>query len=116
MRVYRRDISKKLPFKNEFFDKVFCVCVLEHLPSFMRRCLMREINRVLKPGGIAGLTFDYDATRNTPGLDKGIRYSFREKLINDIIAPSKLKIYGNAKLVDDCPKHLFAGSLFLSKL
>ena len=115
MRLFGRDASRKLPFRNNFFDKIFCICVLEHLTPFVRRKLMQEINRVLKPGGIVGLTFDYDADRNTPHLDKGIRYSLRKRLINDIIDPSSLEIYGNARLVDDCSSQFFLGSLFLTK-
>lgn len=49
MKVYRRNIAKRFPFKENFFDKIFCVCVLEHLPSSVRRNVMQEINRVLKP-------------------------------------------------------------------
>ncbi|MBN3038235.1 MAG: class I SAM-dependent methyltransferase [Candidatus Omnitrophica bacterium] len=115
MRIYRRDIATRLPFKNNYFDKVFCICVLEHLPSSVRRNLMKETNRVLKPGGLAAFTFDYDASRKSPGLDRGIRYSFQQRLLNDVIRPSGMEIYGNAQLVDDFPEHLFAGSLFLSK-
>jgi len=115
MKHVRRDISKRLPFKKNFFDKVFCVCVLEHLSSSTRRHVMREIKRVLKPGGMAALTLDYDAGRNTPGLDRGIRYSFRRRLMKDIITPSGLKIYGNTRLVDDCASDFFLGTLFLVK-
>jgi SAM-dependent methyltransferase len=44
---------------DEFFDRVFCISVLEHIPY--RRNLvagMREIARVLKPGGLALITVD----------------------------------------------------------
>lgn len=42
--------AEKLPFKNNFFNIVTCFDVLEHVknPSVM----LKEINRVLKPGGI----------------------------------------------------------------
>ena len=76
---------------------------------------MREIKRVLKPGGLVGLTFDYDSKRDTPGLDKGIRYSLKDRLTGDIIGPSGLAVYGNEKLTDDCPGDFFLGSLFLTK-
>ncbi|MEA3489286.1 MAG: class I SAM-dependent methyltransferase [Candidatus Omnitrophota bacterium] len=115
MKLYRKDISKKLPFKDGFFDKIFSICVLEHLPSCLRRTMMREINRVLKPGGIAGFTFDYDINRNTPGLDKGIRYALDGRLAADILEPSSLEVYGNNRLVDDCLPETFLGTLFLRK-
>ncbi|MDO8340715.1 MAG: class I SAM-dependent methyltransferase, partial [Candidatus Woesebacteria bacterium] len=42
--------AEKLPFKSNFFDIVTCFDVVEHVksPSIM----LKEINRVLKPGGI----------------------------------------------------------------
>ena len=40
----------KLPFKNEFFDVVTCLEVIEHLHNPDN--LIKEIYRVLKPGGV----------------------------------------------------------------
>jgi len=47
----KHDLEKKLVFKNNFFDKVLCLDVLEHINS--RDKLLREIKRVLKPKGLA---------------------------------------------------------------
>lgn len=115
MQLYNRDLALRLPFKDGFFDKVFSVCVLEHLSSFVRQALMREINRVLKPGGLAGFTFDYDAGRNDLGLDKGIRYLYKEKFLNDVLSPSGLEVLGNQNFIDDCRADFFLGTLFLKK-
>ncbi|MFT6039118.1 MAG: ubiquinone/menaquinone biosynthesis C-methylase UbiE, partial [Candidatus Azotimanducaceae bacterium] len=38
-----------LPFEDNSFDKVICSEVLEHIPNF--RAVLKEIARVLKPGG-----------------------------------------------------------------
>ena len=38
-----------LPFADHTFDKVICSEVLEHVPDFLQ--VLREIKRVLKPGG-----------------------------------------------------------------
>jgi SAM-dependent methyltransferase len=42
-----------VPFKDEHFDLIVCVHVLEHVPD--DRKAMREMARVLKPGGVAML-------------------------------------------------------------
>jgi SAM-dependent methyltransferase len=51
-----RDLSG---FEAESFDAVICCSVLEHLTSDNQRIVLQQIARVLRPGGLAGLTFDY---------------------------------------------------------
>jgi len=45
-----------LPAASESFDVVLCISVLEHLPD--KRAALRELVRLLRPGGICVLTFD----------------------------------------------------------
>lgn len=41
-----------LPFQDNFFDKVFCLAVFHHIPSFeFRMKFLKEIKRVLKKDG-----------------------------------------------------------------
>jgi len=49
----------KMPFENNFFDVVFCNHVLEHVDDDLQA--MREIHRVLKPGGWAILQVPFFA-------------------------------------------------------
>jgi SAM-dependent methyltransferase len=43
-----------LPFHNQSFDHVTCLGVLEYLPDY--RPALREISRLLRPGGLAVLS------------------------------------------------------------
>lgn len=115
LKVYNRDLAQPLPFDDNSFDKIFCVCVLEHLTSEVRKKVAKEIGRVLKPGGIAALTFDYDSGRDDARFDKGLRYAFEEKLKNDFLDPCGLSVMGNQTLSDDCPADFFLGAMFLMK-
>ncbi len=45
------------PFNNEEFDKIYSTALFHHIPSEeLRMEFLREINRLLKPGGIMVLT------------------------------------------------------------
>ncbi|MDI6743447.1 MAG: class I SAM-dependent methyltransferase [Smithella sp.] len=48
------NVDKKLPYQDNMFDIVTATEVVEHLEDF--RAILREIYRVLKPGGICVLT------------------------------------------------------------
>jgi SAM-dependent methyltransferase len=60
---------ESLPFPDDFFDKVLCVHVL-YFWKDLDASSMREIARVLKPGGRLGLSFrtnaDVAAVRSFP--------------------------------------------------
>ena len=46
----------KTRFDNDFFDAIACVSALEHMPNW--RACIREMHRLLKPGGMAFVTMD----------------------------------------------------------
>lgn len=50
------DISQKLPFSENTFTKVALLEVLEHIPKKTESRALKEIYRVLKPGGVLILT------------------------------------------------------------
>lgn len=50
----KTDLEKKLFFKNESFDKILALDVLEHLRK--RKQFLKEIKRVLKPEGLIYLS------------------------------------------------------------
>lgn len=51
--------GRKLQYQDEFFDKVFSVSVVEHIPDAGDSECLREIGRVLKPGGRCMLTVPF---------------------------------------------------------
>lgn len=111
-----RDITKPIPFADNSFDRVFSICTVEHLTSSVRRRMMKEIARVLKPGGIVGITIDYSPGREILTADRGLRFGYREKLFKEIIEPSGLTLYGNSDLIDvSNAEGGFLGAFFLKK-
>lgn len=111
-----RDITKPIPFADNSFDRVFSICVVEHLASSVRRSMMAEAARVLKPGGIVGITIDYGPNREVLLADKGLRFGYRDKLFDEIINPSGLTLYGNNDLIDvSNDEGGFLGAFFLKK-
>ncbi|MEM7785583.1 MAG: methyltransferase domain-containing protein [Planctomycetota bacterium] len=50
--VIEHDITDGIPFDNDSFDAVYHSHVLEHLNPDQGKTLIRECNRVLKPGGV----------------------------------------------------------------
>lgn len=44
--------TEKLPFSNSYFDTVFLMGVIEHVAKESEREVLRQIHRVLKPGGV----------------------------------------------------------------
>lgn len=62
-----RDLSR---FPNDNFDVVICSSVLEHLTAYDQEVALREASRVLKPGGLVGLSFDYGP--GAPGANEDL--------------------------------------------
>lgn len=63
---FRLISNERLPFADCECDVIYCISVLEHIPNFENT--VREIARVLKPGGLCLITCDIglDPRANTP--------------------------------------------------
>lgn len=49
---FERGYAQRLPYPDESFDLVFSALMLHHLDDEARRGAMREVRRVLRPGGL----------------------------------------------------------------
>lgn len=55
-----------IKFPDRYFDRVFCLSVMEHIPEELWQECMQEYVRVLRPGGRLVITFDM----STPQADE----------------------------------------------
>ena len=58
------------PFPQAYFDRVYSVSVLEHIPKILLRSVIEHMAHVLKPGGLMLHTIDvpFPRTVNNPGI------------------------------------------------
>lgn len=56
MEVGFADLTESIPYGDASFDKIACINVIYTLPPDGQRVAVREIARVLKPGGVAAIT------------------------------------------------------------
>jgi SAM-dependent methyltransferase len=54
--------ARSFSYADASFDRVFSISVLEHIPDGGDSQAMREIARVLRPGGIVTISVPFDAT------------------------------------------------------
>ncbi len=117
-----RDLSAIAPGS---VDRVVCCSVLEHLTSGDQERALSEMARVLAPGGVIGLTFDYGA--GAPGSNPYLPPPHDPPETADEVrrryVHSGLEILGGFRLEDPVPGSLFRsqevsytiGALFLGK-
>lgn len=69
-----------MPYDNNFFDKIYCISVLEHLSQNDMFNSLIEFKRVLKDDGFLVLTFDYPSVNleylNQLILDSGFKFAY----------------------------------------
>ena len=105
-RVSVADLSAPLDFPNESFDFIICSAVIQHIgPEHVFEVTLRELARVLKPGGVLQLMF-----KNGRGVttvydrDYGVERSFQ--LYNEHELLHTLNSYGLWLVESDNPNSL----------
>jgi len=97
---FRKESITKLSFADSFFDIVFNISVLEHLNHDDVPAAVKELVRVLKPGGTLALTIDYNLSTSPNKIGFNT-----EELMELIVKPSGLKLKGDIDLnIDDWDK------------
>ena len=66
--------ARRLSYADGSFDRVFSISVLEHIPDDGDSQAMREIARVLRPGGLTTLTVPFSARGHRDEYVKGDVY------------------------------------------
>lgn len=102
-------------FMESEFDRIFCICVIEHLMPEDQKIALRKMARFLKPGGLLYMTFDVGfSAADHPIVDE-------EQIRERYVGPSGLTLVGNTVYQFDAndldvyhPDHTF-GSLLLVK-
>ena len=79
---FYKDSLDDMHFKDGFFDKVYCISVIEHLSEKLSQRGIREMARVLKKGGLLIITLDLDGIRPSK-----VKYE-------ELIKFSGLELYG----------------------
>jgi len=72
--------NRRLPFESQFFDVVTMLAVFEHLEPGVLLDLLREIRRVLRPGGIYVMTTPAKGTEGLLGLMSRLHLVSREEV------------------------------------
>ena len=81
----------QMDFPNDSFDRVVSISVLEHMDDELKVKGIREFARVVRPGGLVGISFDYGQ-----GVWEGHRpIRSIEDIHQFFVEPSGLSIYGN---------------------
>ncbi len=98
--IFRVANAHNLPFKDEFFDSVFCLEVLEHVEDPKK--VLREMRRVMRKGGYGLVLVPTDSllfkiiwwgwNRFNPVWKHTHIQSFTESRLDELIRDAKFKI------------------------
>lgn len=91
---------EQAPFEDASFDAATCIYVFHELPPRVRRDAVREIARLLKPGGVVVLA-DSIQTGDAPDLDRMLEYfpvGLHEPYFNSYLGEDFEALFGEVGL------------------
>ncbi len=56
--TYKKESIQEMSFEDNFFDRVFCISVIEHVPKEEWSICIEQLMRVVRPGGKLIITLD----------------------------------------------------------
>jgi SAM-dependent methyltransferase len=72
----RREDARQLSYSSDYFDRVFSISAIEHIPDDGDTAAIKEVARVLAPGGVGCFT--------VPWSDRGYKEDFKRRGDPDI--------------------------------
>ena len=113
--VILADLTQKLPFPDEFFDKIACSNTLYAIPKEKQLFVLKEFYRVLRHGGRLVLVNPKKESKTIDLYVRGIRKNFREegffktlyKIIKLSLATLKILYYNECLLKKEKRFHFF---------
>lgn len=94
--------ASKLPFPDNYFDKIYTISALEHFQEDDIEKCCREVYRTLKPGGVFTGTVDYNPISEYPmGKESGLCAFTYESFLSRIVNPSGCNLAGEDYLKHD---------------
>ena len=87
---FKMESAADISYPDNFFDRIFCISVIEHMEDLIIKKSIKEMERVLKPKGLLLLTFDFH-----PFPDDNIIGFTGKDFTNKVLNKCKLKIAGN---------------------
>lgn len=91
--------ASQLPFPDAYFDTIFTVSALEHFRDDEDTACVKEVARVLKPGGNFLGTVDFNPLTEAP--KEAVRAYTYKTFLDRIVLPSGLALKGKDFVKDD---------------
>ena len=94
--LLHQNVGSKLPFQDEYFDKIFLLAVYEHIPLDSTIPLLLDFKRILKPGGKIIMTIP--TPKGKPILEF---MAFKLKVISEVQIEDHVKYYAKEDVAQD---------------